>query len=245
MISVCITTYNGEKYIKDQLDSIISQIGDDDEIIVSDDGSTDRTLSIISEYNDPRIKIFHHIKNNKFSNFSFDKISRNFENALNNAKGDLIFFSDQDDVWLENKVTRTQQLLGDEFWMLVHDCFLINEDGEIIQESYFKLNNSKPGFIKNIINSSYLGCCMAFDRSLLKIALPLPDRPVPHDIWLGLLAEWSNKVCFSEERLINYRRHTENQSTSGESSKFSFNYKLKYRYILCVEIIKRIFSNLF
>jgi len=98
MISVCIATYNGEKYIKEQLNSIIIQISQEDEIVVSDDWSNDRTLEIVSNYQDNRIKILFNKKEKGYS--------KNFENAILYAKGDIIFICDQDDVWLPNKVSR-------------------------------------------------------------------------------------------------------------------------------------------
>ncbi|HEY5589376.1 MAG TPA: glycosyltransferase, partial [Candidatus Paceibacterota bacterium] len=91
MISVCITTYNGEKHIQAQLDSILPQLCSTDEIIISDDGSTDRTIQIVEKYEDKRIKIYHHTKYNKFCKFPFSKITKNMENALIHAKGDYIF----------------------------------------------------------------------------------------------------------------------------------------------------------
>ena len=96
MISVCIATYNGSKYIKEQIDSILPQLDECDEIIVSDDSSTDNTLSILKSYHDRRIIIF--------TNQKFNSPIYNFENALKHAKGDIIFLSDQDDIWEFNKV---------------------------------------------------------------------------------------------------------------------------------------------
>lgn len=96
MISVCIATYNGGKYIKEQLDSILFQLGKDDEVIISDDSSTDDTLSILESYHDERIVI---LTNQKFHSPVY-----NFENALKSAKGDFIFLSDQDDIWEPTKV---------------------------------------------------------------------------------------------------------------------------------------------
>ena len=93
MISVCIATYNGEKYIKEELESILPQLADDDEVIISDDGSKDQTMSIIEGLNDNRIKIFTHQK--LPAKFRFDYTTHNFENALMHSKGDVIFFADQ------------------------------------------------------------------------------------------------------------------------------------------------------
>ena len=118
MISVCIATYNGEKYIKAQLESILAQIGQDDEIIVSDDNSTDNTISEIESLNDNRIKVKKNRKTIKKESQHkvfqlMDKIRLNFENALVEAKGDYIFLADQDDIWKEDKVKSILKMLED------------------------------------------------------------------------------------------------------------------------------------
>ena len=99
-ISVCLASYNGEKFIFDQISSIISQLAEKDELIISDDSSTDTTLSIIKGFNDHRIKLF---PGNTFYNPVY-----NFENALKQSAGEVIVLSDQDDIWLENKLPRHQ-----------------------------------------------------------------------------------------------------------------------------------------
>ncbi|MCG2791916.1 MAG: glycosyltransferase, partial [Weeksellaceae bacterium] len=96
MISVCLATYNGEKYLEAQIKSILKQLSVDDELIISDDRSTDNTISVINKFDDNRIKIF--INKNK------NGVAHNFENALLKATGDYIFLSDQDDIWADNKV---------------------------------------------------------------------------------------------------------------------------------------------
>ena len=101
MISVCIASHNGEKYIKEQVDSILCQIGSDDEVVISDDGSTDKTLAILEAYNDPRIKVFRYVHPCMYR-YNFDYATHNFENALHHAKGDIIFLADQDDFKEEN-----------------------------------------------------------------------------------------------------------------------------------------------
>lgn len=239
MNSVCIATFNGEKFIADLISSILFQIHLDDEIIISDDGSNDSTLNIINRFNDKRIKIYDHIVDNNNSFYAFNKITRNFEYAISKSKGDIIYLVDQDDVWLTDKIKETTLLLQNKL-LVLHDCHVINNSGEILYESYFKLNNSKIGCVNNIVNSSYLGCCMAFRRELLFFAFPFPNLPVPHDIWLGLIAEVKNEVVFCEKKLLLYRRHDNNQSSSGEKSKFSFHMKIKYRIIIVFSLIKRL-----
>ena len=96
MISVGLASYNGERYIREQVDSIIAQLDSIDELVISDDGSTDGTLDILASYNDPRIHVYHNEENHG--------VNGNFENALKHSQGDYIFLSDQDDVWLPGKV---------------------------------------------------------------------------------------------------------------------------------------------
>lgn len=237
MISVCIPTYNGEKFIKEQIYSILVQLGSEDEIIISDDQSTDRTLLLIYEINDPRIKIVKH--NPAKSRFKFNLTSRNVENALNHAKGEIIFLADQDDIWMEDKVVETVPLLQ-KFDLVLHDCEVVDQNGVVINKSYFDKIAARKGIIKNLCKNSYLGCCMAFRSSLIEKVLPLPIGEVPHDIWIGLLAEYYGNVKFCEHKLVKYRRHSENLSFSAEKSENKFKYKLHYRMIILREFIKKI-----
>jgi len=239
MISVCITTYNGEKHLNAQLDSILIQLNFDDEIIISDDGSTDSTLEIIKSYNDKRIKVFNHTKDNTFSNYTFNKITKNIENALMYAKGDFVFLADQDDVWKEDKVERCLKGIKNNL-LLFHDCEVIDYNQEVIIQSYFVHNHSHNGLFYNLINSSYLGCCMVFRKELLNKALPFPKEPIPHDLWLGFIAESEKSVVKYNEKLIYYRRHSGNQSTSAGKSEWSIAYRIKYRLLIAFAFIKRI-----
>lgn len=104
MVSVCLATYNGEKYIRQQIESILPQLSAADEIVVSDDESTDQTVPILESFNDSRIHIYIHKRRNE--KVVWDYATHNFENALSHAKGDYIFLSDQDDVFLPEKSQR-------------------------------------------------------------------------------------------------------------------------------------------
>jgi glycosyltransferase involved in cell wall biosynthesis len=226
MISVCIATYNGEKYIKEQLDSILLQLGDEDEVIISDDGSVDETLNIIIAYKDQRIKIFQN---------SFRNLIKNFEFALKQAKGDVIFLSDQDDVWLPNKTKVCLDFLI-YYDIIVSNCKVVNANLEVINDSFFKLNNSKKGFLSNLSKNSYLGCCLAFRKEILIKVLPFPESVPMHDIWLGFVSELFYKAKFVDEPLLLYRRHGKNESPTAESSPYSLVQKIKFRF----NIIKNI-----
>lgn len=241
-ISVCIATYNGEKYIKDQLDSILCQIGNEDEIIISDDGSTDDTQNIILSYGDPRIKLFKHKTTVSNKNQpTIYRVTKNFENALQNASGDIIFLSDQDDVWERTKVQEIRKIFEvQKANLVIHDAMLINEQHKLIGDSYFQLLNSRTGLAKNIFKNSYLGCCMAFDKTVLKSALPFPKNLIAHDMWLGLIAERIGQVAFTDQKLIKYQRHESTVTTSGNKSKNSIMFKIGYRVQFILQYLKRI-----
>ena len=223
-ISVCLASYNGEKYIKEQLESILPQLEKYDEIVISDDGSSDRTLEIVQLLEDSRIKIIHNLKKNG--------LTYNFENALKNATGDIIFLSDQDDVWLPNKISVSLNWL-DNNDLVVTNCKITDSDLNILNESYFALNDSKSGFLKNFYRSSYLGCCTTFKRELLKDLLPFPSNLyLYHDWWIGFIADAKYKVKFVDTPCLLYRRHDNNMSSTGNKSKQSLLKRFRDRFQL-------------
>lgn len=215
MISVCLASYNGEKYIYEQIESILKQLSENDELIISDDGSTDNTIGIIESFKDNRIRVIFNTGKNGYTS--------NFYNALKEVKGDYIFLSDQDDVWVDNKVGIVMEYLKD--YNFVHtNAKIINENGEIICESRNVEYGVKNGYIHNLLKSRYLGCCMAFDKKVLKSLFPVPvyDNKYPHDLWIALIAERYFKTILLDEKLIMYRRHFGNFSNGGESEKYGF-----------------------
>lgn len=174
MITVCIATFNGEKYIREQLNSILFQLSLQDEVIVSDDGSIDDTISIIKSFNDNRIKIIDGVHRHS--------PTLNFENALKEAKGDYIFLADQDDVWKDDKVKNCLK------WLQHYDCIIsdaevTDENLNITSPSLYQLMNIKSGRVYNILyKNGYTGCCMAFTRRVKDAALPFPKDIPMHDI---------------------------------------------------------------
>ncbi|MEY2701991.1 MAG: hypothetical protein RLY43_624 [Bacteroidota bacterium] len=229
MISVCIATFNGQDYIQEQLESILTQLDQSDEIIISDDGSVDATINICEKINDNRIKIFHNV-NQVDTAKKINKVTRNFENAIKHSRGDIIFLCDQDDVWASSKISKCKEIFKSQnCLMILHDAYVVDENKDIVKNSYFEIINAKKGLVKNIRKNSYLGCCMCFRKELLNIALPFPISLHAHDIWLGLLAEYFGNTILSTEKLIYYRRHSNNVTTSGKESKNSFIYKISYR----------------
>lgn len=224
-----MATYNGEKFLREQVDSILAQLTSEDELVVSDDGSTDKTIGILESYNDSRIKIFHNQNNHG--------VNGNFENALRHANGDYIFLSDQDDVWLPNKVKVCIDNLRYND-CVVHDCRIVNQNLNDISASLFSELKAKPGVINNLIKNSFTGCCMAFKRKVLKCVLPFPNSTrFFHDQWIGLIASKLFKPVFINDKLILFRRHSKNSSSAAGKSKLELIDKIQYRLLLCKLLI--------
>ncbi len=231
VVSVCMATYNGEKYVKQQIESILVQLNDSDELIISDDSSSDDTVDIIKSIGDSRIKL---LQNQTYRNPIF-----NFENALKQASGDVIYLSDQDDIWLTNKVEIMTPLIMKNH-LALSDCALINDQGEVMNASYFLMINSKPGRWRNLVNTNpYIGCCMGFSRQLLNIALPFPKKIPMHDFWLGMIGEFYFRPIFVPQPLVYYRRHDNNASITGVKSTNSLSRKIGFRLQVILPLVLR------
>lgn len=205
MVSVALASYNGEKYIKQQLESVLINLNENDEVIISDDGSTDRTIEIIKSLNDSRIKVFEGPQKN---------INQNFANAIKHCSGDYIFLCDQDDVWYQNKVSTVLSAFQKYNCIAIaHDAVVVNSEGETIIKSFFEYRRVRTGFVKNIIRNTYHGCCMAFKSELKEKLFPFPDSGCLHDQWIGLIAELNGKTMFLPEILMEYKRHGNNASS--------------------------------
>jgi hypothetical protein len=164
------------------------------------------------------------------TNFGHKCITGNFENALIHSKGEYIFLSDQDDIWLENKIDNCINYLNicD---LIITDCKVVDSNLNIIHSSFFKLNNSQTGILNNLYHSSYLGCCMAFKRIVLTKALPFP-KSISHDLWIGFVCEVFYKSLFLPVPLILYRRHDQNATPTSHKSPNSIFKKILFRWNL-------------
>ena len=227
---MCMATYNGEKFIKEQLESILKQLDEEDEVIISDDSSTDQTIDVIKKIGDSRIRLFE-------GNLFRDPI-QNFQHALKQAKGELIFLSDQDDIWLDEKYAEMTALLQSHV-LVVSNSMIVNQNLEVINPSFFSVFKSGKGILKNVIRSTYYGSCMAFRKQLLLDALPFPDtKEIGHDLWLGLVAELTGSVFFYDKPLLLYRRHQSAFTPEGLKSKRSIYQMLIGRFVMFNELLK-------
>lgn len=229
-----MATYNGGKFIKDQIQSILVQLSDDDELVISDDFSNDNTQEVIDSFSDNRIKFY--------KNLSGRGVNRNFENALKFAKGDFIFLSDQDDIWFDDKISCMMNYLQNND-VVVCDCIIVNQNLEVLAPSYFQFRESGPGFIKNLLRNTYMGNCIAFKRSILEIVIPFPKNITYHDYWIGLVSEVLFKTVFIPIPLSFHRRHEHNVSNTFDKRYYESFFKkilIRFKYFfLSFIIIKR------
>jgi len=226
-----MASYNGSRYIMNQLKSILGQLAKNDQLVIVDDCSLDSTVSIIESLKDPRIKLFKNTRN--------IGVVGTFNRALKNANGDIILLSDQDDEWLDNKVSFIRNFfISNNIDMVVHDAKIM-QDGNIVTNSLFKQIGSSGGLFKNIYSNSYTGCCMAFRRSILRKVLPIPNKKgIFHDAWIGILAKFYKfRIIFIATPLIFYNRHESNVSTMKRRSILKI---IPDRINLIVSLIRRI-----
>lgn len=214
-VSVAMATYNGIAHIQKQVGSVLAQLQEKDELIVSDDGSTDGTrqwLDALSE-SDVRVKVLDGPRQG---------VVRNFEAAIAACKGDWIFLADQDDEWMPDKreaVLRCAKQTG--AVLVMHDARVADGDGKVLHESFFALRGSRTGLLKNLWKNSYIGCCIAFSRQLLPYILPFENGIPMHDQWIGLQAERHGGVALLDKPLLNYRRHGDNATAMTHGSVWS------------------------
>ena len=242
-ISVCMASFNGEKYIEEQIVSILKQLNEQDELIISDDNSTDSTIEIIYGLNDNRIKCYT-------NSAKSPSIIANFENSISRASGEYIFLADQDDIWLDKKVETMAYYLTN-YDLVVSDCSFIDSNGKIQAESYQKLYRSGKGFVKNLAKNSFLGNCIAFKSNIKSVALPFPKElymasqyHIYHDVWIGLISSLTRgRIVFIPFKLSMYRRHESNASptsTQIDRSPNTTNQKIIGRYWIVLALLKRL-----
>lgn len=220
MVSVCMATFNGEAFVKEQIDSILLQLQPEDELIVSDDGSSDSTLQIISAIGDPRIHIF---KN------SFKNVVKNFEFAISQSKGDYIFLSDQDDIWHDQKVKSYLKCFKESSAdLVVSDVAIIDAQGNIKEVDFYP-QGFNAGTFTNLKKNNFIGCAMAFRKHTKKWFLPFPKNTPMHDWWIGLAVGKKGTIKYLDQKLINYRRHSGNVTSGKKSSLWNI---VSWRWIL-------------
>lgn len=235
-ISVCLASYNGNKFIHDQIVSILKQLNYDDEIIVVDDFSTDNTVELINSFNDSRIKIYLNE-----SNLGHVK---SFARAISHAKNEFIFLSDQDDIWVDGRVLKILDFLSaSKMSLLTSNSAFIDIKGLHLNYKIRPIKSRESN--KNLLNIlrifigsiSYYGCTMAFNRNISQIALPVPAYVESHDLWVALIGNILGSNFHIDDVTI-YRRIHGNNSTNPTRSLFK---KIYSRFIFLISVVHIIY----
>lgn len=234
-VSVCVATYNAGRFLAAQLNSVLDQLGPDDEVVVSDDGSTDGTAEALRTWGDRRVRVL--------DGPPVRSPTRNLERALVQARGEIVFLCDQDDVWLPGRVREAVALHEGGADVVVVDCRLVDATGRVLVPSVFQRWPSRPGLLWNLYRNRFVGCCMSVRRSFLAVALPIPRSAPMHDSWIGLLAEAAGTTQFHPVPLVDYRQHAGNVSPAGRPSPNSRATQVGQRVRLLGGVVARVVSR--
>ncbi len=232
-----MATFNGAKYIEEQIDSILPQLIEGDELIILDNESTDGTFAILKDYAD-RFPLIRLASKKQIQASGVQNAISSFESVLGLASNEVIFLSDQDDIWLPNKVEISLRALKRSD-LVVSDASIVDASGSVTIASFMSNTGLKIGPLASWIRNPYLGCAMAFKRSVLMRALPFPSKVPMHDIWIGIVGQVLFKAAMIKTPLIHHRRHGHNSSAVSEQSMFSLFDRFKFRYFTLVGLIRR------
>ena len=227
MISIALACYNGENYIHDQIQSILNQTISNLELIICDDKSSDDTVKVIQNIDDNRIKLFQNEKQLG--------VVKNFEKAISLCNGDYIALSDQDDIWVAEKLEKQKikYLIERQKYpkgpiILYHDLIMVDKDLKIIEESFWKLYKIRNFNLKqNLFQNHITGCTTFFDKKTAQYFTPFISTDILHDHIMSIITNCYGKNIEMNESLIKFRRHDTN-STETKKEK---------------NIIKRILRN--
>jgi glycosyltransferase involved in cell wall biosynthesis len=228
IIGILMATYNGEKYLEEQIESIIRQTYENWELWIRDDGSSDKTVEIIKAYAAKDIRI--NFIDSEGKNLG---VLGNFTKLLSLQHSCKYFmFCDQDDIWIPQKIelslialNQQEKTYGENLPILVHtDLSMINCKGKTLDKSFFsnqRIYRSHSNPLHELIVENYVtGCTVLFNRPLLEVAMPLPKRAIMHDWWFALIAASTGKLVTLKEITVKYRQHDNNVVGAGKSNTF-------------------------
>lgn len=219
-IDILIATYNGEKYIEEQLNSILNQTYKNINILISDDCSKDETLNILQKYANlySNISVFTHEKNLGYK--------KNFEFLLSKVESKYYMLCDQDDIWLPKKIELSyKKMIEDDADLVYCDLIVVDENLKEINNSYWNVigikNKVKYDDIRSLyLNNCVTGCTLLSKSKYIKDIIPIPDDSIYmlHDYWIALVVALKGKITHLDEKCIKYRQHTNNQIGSSKKS---------------------------
>ncbi len=228
-VSVALAVYRGGEALLAQIDSVLPQLTEDDELILCVDRKDTESPALLALYReDPRVRIVT----------GGDGVVPNFEIALRSCEKELIFLCDQDDLWKEDKIARVKEIFfrSPATLLVQHDAVVTDGERNILRESFYAMHGVKHGIFANLCKNSFMGCCMAFRRCLLEVALPFPGQIPMHDQWIGLIAEQAKGVTFAPFKGLEWRRHGNNASQTKHAS---FGKMLRFRLGILTAFLSR------
>lgn len=229
VVSVVLPAYNGVRWLRPQLDSILAELSADDELVVVDDASTDDTLALLRSFADPRIRLLPSPANRG--------VRASVERGLAACRGRYVFLADQDDVWLPGKRAALLSALQAGAVLAISDAEVIDGNGASVQPSFMATRGGFRGsLLATLIKNRYLGCAMAFRRELLEDVLPIPAAVPMHDMWIGALATLRGPVAYIDRPLLQYRRHGSNVSPGQRAGLAQM---LRWRWQLLSNVLAR------
>lgn len=242
MISVCMATYNGANFIEEQVESILSQLGANDELIIVDDCSQDNTVELINALSDERIQLYENVTNSRHV--------ITFERAVRNSSGELILLADQDDLWREGRlnyirhafeVTGKSVLVGRFREFSNADELKNDESIELDRQSLFEPKSVYLELMKKLVTGkpAYFGCCMAFKKEALVYLMPFDRSGLGHDQWIAFSALVKKDILHTDE-VVTYRRIHDRNLTSNKRPLLA---KLKTKLHWCSVFVSLIFRE--
>jgi len=253
LITIVLTVYNGERFLKKQIESILNQTYKNIELRIFDDCSTDKSNEIIKEY----LQKYDFIKLHR--NKQRLGVVKNVENALKKCNGRYIALADQDDIWhkdklkiLMEKMVETEKKYGNTPVLVHSDLEMIDENDKILYSSYFKfrgytLPNEKS--VETIVSQNgVMGNTILMNESLKTLLFPFPEHLVIHDYWIALVNELFGKRVTINLPLVKYRLHNRNCSNrieiiNNKNSIFSFNANLPYMGINREKVLRELLKR--
>ncbi|WP_338415649.1 glycosyltransferase family 2 protein [uncultured Sphaerotilus sp.] len=229
-VSVVMATYNGTRYLPQQIRSVLDQLVEADELVIVDDCSRDDTVALIESIGSSRIRLYRNDRN--------QGVFHSFERALSLSQGEVVFLCDQDDVWLPGK----RQAFVDAFvrdpaaLIVLSDAQVIDAQSNVTITSFMATRGGFQGSLwSTLARNRYLGCTMALRRSLLHRVVPIPRNVPMHDMWIGALGTIFGHVVYLEKPYLQYRRHGGNVSPSTPQSLWRMlRWRVTLAYLLLV-----------
>lgn len=229
VIQILLATYNGENYIREQLDSLLSQTNMNWLLLIHDDGSTDSTMEIIRGYCNAHPERIFLLEDD----IHFGNSKDNFSHLLTASTAEYVMFCDQDDIWLSDKIEKTFGLMQD----LVNDNkelpILVHSDLEVVDVTltpiapsmfaYQGLSKSINGLLQILVKNSVTGCTMMINRKAIDVSLPIPSSAIMHDWWIAAnVVKYQGVIGFVDKALIKYRQHNSNSVGAKKNTLYRF-----------------------